>query len=219
MDIIDLLSRTSLFQSLDDDALAAVFTYHSRLFYQRNQEIFHVGDQATSLYVVISGRIGILKSFLDRKESMVAMMNSGDLFGDMEFFDDEARSTTARAIERSEVLVLPYAPIHQAIESKPNLLWALVRVLAARLRQTDHALADAMFLDVTGRTAKRIIELAGRSDEFVLPLTQEELAGLIGASRERVNKTLATFVRTGYLEITDHNYKIKNRTQLEIIAG
>ena len=97
--------------------------------------------------------------------------------------------------------------------------FGLVRVLAARLRQTDHALADAMFLDVNGRTAKRIIELASRSDEFVLPLTQEELAGLIGASRERVNKTLATFVRAGYLEITDHNYKIKNRTQLEIIAG
>ncbi len=219
MDIVELLSGTSFFQALDDDTLAAVLSQHRRVFYRRNQEIFHEGDQAHALYVVISGRVGILKSFLDRKESMVAMMESGDLFGEMSLFDEAGRSATARAIEGSELLEIPYPPIRQAIESRPKLLWSLVQLLARRLRQTDDALTDAMFLDVTGRTAKRIIELAGEADEFVIPLTQEELAGLIGASRERVNKTLATFVRAGYIEINDRNYRIKNRKQLEIIAG
>ena len=219
MDIVELLSGTSFFQALDDDALVAVLAQHRKVSFRRNQEIFREADPANALYVVISGRIGIVKSFLDRKESMVAMMEPGALFGEMGLFDNAGRSATARAIERSEVLEIPYPPIRLAIELRPKLLWSLVQLLAQRLRQTDDALTDAMFLDVTGRTAKRIIELAGASDEFVLPLTQEELAGLIGASRERVNKTLATFVRAGYLEINDRNYKIKNRRQLEIIAG
>ena len=217
--IVDLLSQTSLFQALDQDTLAAVLIHHKRTIVHRNDEIFHEGQDANSLFVVVTGRIGIVKSFLDRKESMVAMMEPGDLFGEMGLFDDDGRSATARAIERSEILEIPYPPIRAALDSRPKLLWSLVRLLAQRLRQTDDALTDAMFLDVTGRTAKRIIELAGESDEFVLPLTQEELAGLIGASRERVNKTLATFMRAGYIEVHDRKYLIKNRKQLQIIAG
>ncbi len=90
----------------------------------------------------------------------------------------------------------------------------MVALLAGRLRATDAALADAVFLDVTGRTAKRLLELAGAADEFVLPVTQEELAGMVGASRERVNKALAAFVRLGWLEQTDRRYRILDRDQL-----
>ena len=73
----------------------------------------------------------------------------------------------------------------------------MVELLAGRLRNTDEALADSVFLDVTGRTAKRLLELAGEADEFFLPITQEELAGMVGASRERVNKAIASFIRLG----------------------
>ena len=79
----------------------------------------------------------------------------------------------------------------------------------------DVALADSVFLDVTGRTAKRLLELAGENDEFQLPITQEELAGLVGASRERVNKAISSFVRLGWLDQRDRRYKITNRVQLE----
>jgi CRP/FNR family transcriptional regulator, cyclic AMP receptor protein len=89
-----------------------------------------------------------------------------------------------------------------------------VALLANRLRVTDEALADSMFLDVTGRTAKRLLELAGDSDEFTLPVTQEELAGMVGASRERVNKAIATFVRLGWLELSDRRYRIVERVKL-----
>ena len=78
----------------------------------------------------------------------------------------------------------------------------------------DAALADSVFLDVTGRTAKRLLELAGDADEFVLPVTQEELAGMVGASRERVNKALAAFLRLGWLEQSDRRYRILDREQL-----
>ena len=71
-----------------------------------------------------------------------------------------------------------------------------------------------MFLDVTGRTAKRLLELAGDADEFSLPVTQEELAGMVGASRERVNKAIAAFVRLGWIEQADRRYRITNREEL-----
>jgi CRP-like cAMP-binding protein len=82
------------------------------------------------------------------------------------------------------------------------------------LRATDSALADAVLLDVTGRTAKRLLELAGDQSEFALPITQEELAGLVGASRERVNKSIAAFIRLGWIEQLDRKYRILERDRL-----
>ena len=95
----------------------------------------------------------------------------------------------------------------------------LARLLAQRLRVMDEALADSVFLDVTGRTAKRLLEMAGDADEFVLPVTQEELAGMVGASRERVNKAISSFLRLGWLEQIDGTYRITNRQQMEIRAS
>ena len=80
----------------------------------------------------------------------------------------------------------------------------------------DNALADSVFLDVTGRTAKRLLEMAGDEDEFELPLTQEELAGMVGASRERVNKSINQFIKLGWLAQTEGGYRITNRQQLTI---
>ena len=87
-------------------------------------------------------------------------------------------------------------------------------VFARRCPTRDEALADAMFLDVPARTAKRLLELAGEQDEFVLPLTQEELAAMVGASRERVNKAISAFIRLGWIEQLDRRYRITDREQL-----
>lgn len=219
MDVANLLSNTSLFAALTDSELQEVVKGHRMLSLKRNDELFKEDATANSLYIVSSGRIGIVKAFLDRKESIVAMMEGGDLFGEMGLFDKGVRSATARALERSEVIEVEYEPIRSVLEGRPSLLWSLLDLMARRMRQTDDALTDAMFLDVTGRCAKRILELSQGNDEFFIPLTQEELAGLIGASRERVNKTIATFIRARYIEVNDRNYRITNRHQLEIIAG
>ena len=112
------------------------------------------------------------------------------------------------------MLSIPYGPLQEIYESRPALLWSVVKLLANRLRNTDVALADSVFLDVTGRTAKRLLEMAGESDEFVLPITQEELAGMVGASRERVNKAIASFIRLGWLEQHDRRYRLTNREEL-----
>ena len=194
--------------------MARVAMKASSVRLERNDTLFSEGDEAKELFVVLSGRIAIGKRSPDGRESLVALMEKGDLFGEMPLFDDEARSASARALERSEVVRVPFEVVRSELEAQPGLLWHVVSLFAERLRAADDALADAMLLDVTGRTAKRLLELAGDSDEFVLPITQEELAGLVGASRERVNKAIAAFIRLRWIEQADRRYRIVNRERL-----
>jgi CRP-like cAMP-binding protein len=125
----------------------------------------------------------------------------------------------ARAIEPSSVLQIPYKIVLEQLESNPSMLWGVTKLLAKRLRTMDEVLSDSVFLDVTGRTAKRLVELSGDKDEFVLPITQEELAGMVGASRERVNKAIASFIRLGWIEQHDRRYRILMRQKLEFRAS
>ena len=213
--ILELLADSELFEGFaeaDLDALAAAADIRSL---RRNESVFSAGDVSEHLYVVRAGRIVISITSPDGRESVMALMEPGDLFGEMGLFmDGAARSASARALEASELVEVPFPPVRQLLEQRPQLLWGVVRLLTRRLAATDAALADSVFLDVTGRTAKRLLELAGDKDEFVLPITQEELAGMVGASRERVNKALAQFMRLGWLEASERRYRITDREQL-----
>jgi len=212
---IDLLQDVELLANLNAEEMARVAASAVSLRYLRGDVVFSEGSEPDKLCVVSSGRIAIAKRSIDGRESMVALMERGDVFGEMGLFDGGGRSAEARALEPSELVELPYAPLHEVYEARPQLLWGVVRLLAGRLRSTDSALADSVFLDVTGRTAKRLLELAGDSDEFALPITQEELAGMVGASRERVNKAIASFVRLRWIEQQDRRYRIVKRDELE----
>jgi CRP-like cAMP-binding protein len=214
MDDVDLLGRSELFSAFDEPALRTMVTSSRPVECERNFVIFSEDDEADELFVVRSGRVAVGRRSVDGRESLVALMEAGDLFGEMALFDEGKRSASARALEHSEVLGIPYGVVREALDARPELLWNVVRLLAERLRNTDDALADAVFLDVTGRTAKRLLELAGDQDEFQLPITQEELAGLVGASRERVNKSIAAFIRLGWIEQMDRRYRILMRDRL-----
>jgi CRP-like cAMP-binding protein len=209
-----LLNDVALFTELSTDELASLAAAAETHDLQRNDLLFSEGDEPDRLYVVVSGRVAIANRSIDGRESMISLMERGDLFGEMSLFDGLGRSAEARALEPSEVLSIPYGPLREIYEKRPALLWSVVKLLSNRLRNTDVALADSVFLDVTGRTAKRLLEMAGESDEFVLPITQEELAGMVGASRERVNKAIASFIRLGWLEQHDRRYRLTNREEL-----
>lgn len=214
----DLLSTIEFFKGFDGAPIDAVLAATEQRTFARGGVLFTENDAATELFVVVSGRIAIANRSIDGRESVVALMERGDLLGEMPLFDGLARSAEARALEPSEVIAIPYAPLREIYRDRPELLWNVVEMLANRLRNTDEQLADSVFLDVTGRTAKRLLELAGEADEFSLPITQEELAGMVGASRERVNKAIASFVRLGWIEQSERRYRITNREQLELRA-
>ena len=211
------LARTDFFADARPDALRRIADAGTELHLIRGDVLFNEGDPPESLYLVLRGRIAIaLANPIDRRESVVALMEENDLFGEMGMLDDGPRSAMARALEPTTVLSIPYPPIFEMFDENPKLLWNVTRLLAQRIRVTDEALADSVFLDVTGRTAKRLLELADGTDEFTLPVTQEELAGMVGASRERVNKAIASFIRLGWLEQHDRTYRITQRERLEL---
>jgi CRP/FNR family transcriptional regulator, cyclic AMP receptor protein len=214
-----LLDTTELFTALPADVLDDLRKQAANRTYDRNELLFTQGDTAGELFVIERGRIAIATKAPDGRESVLAVLESGAMFGELPLFDGSPRSADARALTESRVIVLEYQPVREVLQARPELLWTVTRLLARWLRATDEALADAVFLDVPGRTAKRLLELAGGDDEFKLPVTQEELAGMVGASRERVNKAIALFVKLGWLEISVRSrYRITNREELEIRA-
>lgn len=210
----ELLAASALFTGLTDDELDVIVGAATTRELRRGDVLFSEGDDSEELFLVEDGRLAMSQRSVDGRESVIALMERGDLFGEMPLFDGLGRSTEARALEPSVVTIVSYDPVQRIYDERPTLLWSVVALLSHRLRATDSALADSVFLDVTGRTAKRLLELAGDQDEFTLPVTQEELAGMVGASRERVNKAIASFLRLGWLDQRDRRYRITDREQL-----
>jgi CRP-like cAMP-binding protein len=215
-DASGLLRAVELFDQFDDDDHQRLLDAAETIDLVRGDVVFEEAAEADACFVMVAGRVAISNRSIDGRESMVAMMLRGDLFGEMGLFDGLGRSAEARALEESRVLRLSYELLQAIWEDKPELLWSVVRLLSKRIRATDEALADSFFLDVTGRTAKHLLELAGETDEFEIPITQEELAGLVGASRERVNKAIASFLKLGWIEQQDRHYRILKRREMEI---
>ena len=213
---VTFLSSMDLFSGVQQELLEPIVEQSSVQSLQRGDMLFSEGEEANNLYIVLEGRVAIANRSFDGRESVVALMESGDLFGEMPLFRPDGRSADARVLENSSVVVIPYVPVKSLYQEHPEMLWKIVDMLAERLKVMDVALADSMFLDVTGRTAKRLLELAGTDEEFELPVTQEELAGMIGASRERVNKSIASFIKLGWLAQKGEKYVILDRKQLEI---
>jgi CRP-like cAMP-binding protein len=211
---VTLLRATDLFAELDDRSLERVAAASTSRDLRRGDVVFAEGAEPHHLYVVEEGRVAIASRSDDGRESVFALMERGALFGEMGLLDGLGRSAEARALEPSLITEIPYEPVRQAFDERPELLWGVVALLAGRLRAMDAQLADSVFLDVTGRTAKRLLDLADGADEFQLPVTQEELAGMVGASRERVNKAIASFVRLGWIDQSERRYRILDRQQL-----
>ena len=214
----EALRSTILFADLGDEQIDHIASAGTVLSLQRNVVLFDEDAEPHEFYMVMAGRIAIAQESDDGRESLLALMGPGDLFGELGFLDGQTRSAQARALEESEVLVVPYAELRLLYENHPTALWSAVQLLARRLRATDKALSDTVFLDVMGRTAKRLLEMAGDRDEFDMPLTQEELASMVGASRERVNKAIHAFVRLGWITHDQRRYKITNRKNLTLRA-
>lgn len=212
----ELLASTQLLSELPDDVLDRLRSQSEVRKYHRGDLIFEQGDSAQELYVIQEGQIAIATSAVDGRESVMAILEPPSIFGEFPLFDGSPRSADARALKPTSLVTVRYEDVRSVLDEQPRLLWGIVRLLVQRLRATDEALADAVLLDVPGRTAKRVLELAGDDDDFSTNLTQEELAAMIGASRERVNKALATFQRLGWIENLERgHYRILDRAALE----
>lgn len=204
----DVLRRAPLFASLNDEAFAALTEEITEVDLSRGSALFYEGDPGDQLYFIVSGKIKLGRTASDGRENLVAIMGPGEIFGEMALFDPSPRSTSATAVSEARLAGLKHENLRKVITRSPEVSAQLLQALARRLRRTNENLADLVFSDVPGRVAKALLDLADRfgrpaTDGILVAheLTQEELAQLVGASRETVNKALAEFVQRGWIRL------------------
>jgi CRP/FNR family transcriptional regulator, cyclic AMP receptor protein len=204
----DVLRQAPLFSALDDEAATALRASMADTRLRRGDVLFHEGDEGDKLYVVTDGKVKLGRTSSDGRENLLAILGPGQMFGELSLFDPGPRSATVTAVTDTTFSSLSHEDLLRWLDGRPAVARGLLAQLAGRLRKANDVVADLVFSDVPGRVAKALLDLAGRFgrpvDEGVMvahDLTQEELAQLVGASRETVNKALADFASRGWLRL------------------
>ena len=204
----EVVRRAALFTALDDASAATLRESMSAVKVAKGQILFKEGDAGDRVFVVVEGKLKLGTSSGDGRENLLSILGPGDMFGELSLFDPGPRTATATAVVDSRLLALANDQVIGWVTAHPQVSLQLLGRLAQRLRKANDVLSDLVFADVPGRVAKAIIELGERfgtkKDDGLHvnhELTQEELAQLVGASRETVNKALADFASRGWVKL------------------
>lgn len=215
------LARTSLFADLPDRALEEIGSRAHPKRFAKEAVVFVQGDYGGRCYLILDGSIKISAHNSDGREVVLAMLGPRDVFGELSLFDDSPRSADATAISDSLLLSLDKSALQEAIRRYPDVALSVLRVLSRRLRQTNYALQDSSFVDVAGRLARRIAELAEvhgvsctEGTLIDIPLSQESLAAMVGSTRESVNKALSAMTRRGAITRRGMRYLVSDIDRL-----
>jgi len=201
-----LLARVPALAKLPRDDLVALAAAARRRHYRRDEVIFHRDDPGDSLHIIESGRVEIVLPSAEGEELILAILGPGDFFGDLSLLDGAPRSATATAGEDTATIVVHRSDFLTWLQSRPRAVAAVLEALAQRLRATNELLGDVAFLEAPRRLAKRLLEVASAAPEpgrgpIQVRLTQEELASLVGISRESVNKHLRAWQEQGLVSL------------------
>lgn len=217
----EVLRRAGLFQGVDPNDVEALGNQFEVFDAPRGTTLFSEGEPGDSLYIVLTGKVKLGRKSSDGRENLVAVMGPADQFGELSLFDPGPRTATAVVVTDARLARLPKAALTRWVQERPQIGMQLLRVVARRLRRTNTMLADLIFVDVPGRVAKQLLQLAQRFGSVdggqlrvTHDLTQEELAQLVGASRETVNKALADFAQRGWLRLEGKSVVILDRERL-----
>ncbi|WP_151526378.1 Crp/Fnr family transcriptional regulator [Serinicoccus kebangsaanensis] len=203
-----VVMKAPLFAALDDETADQLMDSMTPRRLARGDVVFHEGDPGDSLYVITRGKVKLAKAASDGRESLLSVLGPGEMFGELSLFDPGPRLTTAHVVSDTEFISLGNDALRSFLEQHPEVAMQMLAGLAHRLRKTNEGLSDLVFTDVPGRVAKALLDLSDRfgkrSESGLLvahDLTQEELAQLVGASRETVNKALADFAQRGWVTL------------------
>jgi CRP/FNR family transcriptional regulator len=204
----DVLRRAPLFEALDEEETRALRAGVADVDLARGDRLFDEGDVGDRLYVVLDGKIKLTRTSVDGRENLISVVGPGEMFGELSLFDPRPRTMSASAVTDVRLAALAHEDLRSWLTGHPDVALHLLAALARRLRRTNEVMSDLVFTDVPGRVAKALLDLAARfgtQQEDGLQvnhdLTQEELAQLVGASRETVNKALADFVARGWIQL------------------
>ena len=216
-----VIRKAPLFSGLDSSAADSLRTSMNLVKLRKGQSLFKEGDDGDHLYVVSSGKVKLGTKSVDGRENLLMILGPGDMFGELSLFDSGPRTATAIAVTDSKLLALGQDKVIPWVREHPEVSLQLLARLASRLRRTNEVVGDLVFSDVPGRVAKALIDLGVKFGDkrteglFVNhDLTQEELAQLVGASRETVNKALADFAQRGWLRLEARSVMILDYERL-----
>jgi CRP-like cAMP-binding protein len=223
-----LLARCPLFVGVLPEDLRDVARHLRRRRFRRGEVIFHQGDPGDALHIVASGSVKIALPSAEGEEAIIATIHAGDFFGELALLDGAPRSATAAAVEVTETLSLPRETFLEEIGRSASLRDVLLRSLAGELRRLTGHVEELHFLDLAGRLASRLLSLARDAEpgpqrtpqgtlEATLdwPFTQSDLAAMIGATRQSVNRLLSDLVERGLIRIDRDTLVITDLERLE----
>ena len=177
--------------------------------YPAKSTLIYAGDEADALYFVVAGSVSVIIEDQDGRELILAYLNVGDFFGEMGLFDgQDVRSAWVKAKEESEIAEISYTKFLKIVEEKPELLIKLAGQMAHRLNKTSKKVGDLAFLDVTGRVARALLDLAAEPaamthpDGMQIKITRQELARIVGCSREMVGRVLKGLEEQGLIDVS-----------------
>jgi CRP/FNR family transcriptional regulator, cyclic AMP receptor protein len=221
----DVLRDAPLFAALDNEAAIALRATMTEVTVEKGATVFVEGEPGNKLYVVVDGKVKLGVSSTDGRENLLAVQGPGEMFGELSLFDPGLRTATATALTDCVLISLGHADLRSWLSGRPEVAESLLRALAQRLRRANDATADLVFSDVPGRVAKALLDLGGKFGEetsegdgvlhVTHDLTQEELAQLVGASRETVNKALADFAARGWIRLESRSVVLLDLDRLE----
>jgi CRP/FNR family cyclic AMP-dependent transcriptional regulator len=221
LSVTDILGKVPLFSQLAPADLEAVVAIARERAYPRNSVILFEDDPGDALYVVAQGQVKVVLIGEDGREVILSVMGEGDFFGEMALIDDEPRSAHVIAMEDSSLLVIRREDFQGQLQQTPGIALALLRELSRRLRRVDEKVGSLVLLDVNGRVAQLLLDLADEagSDRITRRLTHHTIAQMIGSSRETVSRTMRELIDKGYVEVSRREILIRNRAALEASAG
>jgi CRP-like cAMP-binding protein len=224
-DADEVLARASLFQGVERSAVTALTKQLPLVDFPPGHVIFADGEPGDRLYIIASGKVKIGRRYPGGRENLLTIMGPSDMFGELSIFDPGPRTSSATTITEVRAASMDSDALRAWISDRPEIAERLLRVLARRLRRTNSNLTDLIFIDVSGRVAKRLLALAqrfgtreGGAMRLTHDLTQEELAQLVGATRETVNKALAEFVHRGWIQLEGKSLLICDSERLTMRA-
>lgn len=221
-DHLELLATTQLFEGLAAKDLESLRPAIRARTFERGAYLFREGDPGSHLHMVLHGQVKIGRIGQGGGEVVFAIAGPGEVFGELSLFDEDGeRSADAQALEPTECLLIAKGPLLQFLKTRPELLLRIIAGLTAYIKRKDATIGDVTFLDIPGRVATKLVELAdtkgrpasgGISIDFTL--SQQTLAAMVGATRESVNRALHRFSELGYIRIEHGAITLLDREQL-----
>jgi CRP/FNR family transcriptional regulator, cyclic AMP receptor protein len=216
------LKQLAIFADLAEEDIRDLMAVARRRTFRAGEVIFHRDDPGQVLYMIKEGKVKICLISPDGQEISLAVLGAGEYFGEFALYDGLPRSADAIAIEKVECYTLQRSDFHNAIMKNPKIAITVLEGLSKRLRNTDQMVENLIFLDVYGRVAKKLLELSDTHGVKVengtridVRLTQQELASMVGASRESVNKVMGYFTDKGYISTDKHRVTLHKITELK----